>query len=165
MEEIMNNEAKTHPIYTNYLVYKDGRIFSLRYQKFIGFKDKDGYLTINTGNGHRRKTYQLVMDVWGEPKPNDMIHPTIDHIDGDMSNNHIDNLQWLERSSNTAKSHKTKPRLGIDHGRAKLSEEDIKEIRILYSSGKYTLADLGKTYNVSYQHIKRIVSNQRWQHI
>jgi hypothetical protein len=94
-----------------------------------------------------------------------MIHPTIDHIDGDVSNNHIDNLQWLERSCNTAKSHKTKPRLGSNHGKAKLSEKDVKSIRILHNSGKYTLANLGRIYNVSYQHIKRIVSNKQWTHI
>lgn len=161
----MENESKTHSIYTNYLVYRDGRIFSLRYKKFIGFKDKDGYLTVNVGNGYRRKTYQLVMDTWGKPKPKNMKNPTIDHIDGDMSNNHINNLQWLDRSENTAKSHKTKPRLGIDHGRSKLSEQDIKEIREIYLSGKYTLASLGRKYRVSYQHIKRIVTNKQWQHI
>lgn len=161
----MKTEAKIHPIYQNYLVYRDGRIFSLRYKKFIGFKDKDGYLTVNVGNKYRRKTYQLVMDVWGDTKPKDMTHPTIDHIDGDLSNNHIDNLQWLERSDNTAKSHKTKPRLGVDHGRAKLSEKDIKNIRSLYSTGNYTLASLGRKYNVSYQHIKRVISNKQWKHI
>jgi hypothetical protein len=165
MEALMKNESKIHPVYTNYLVYRDGRIFSLKYQKFIGFKDKDGYLTVHVGNKYRRKTYQLVMDVWGKPKPTYMKKPTIDHIDGDLSNNHIDNLQWLERSDNTAKSHKTKPRLGIDHGRSKLSEKDIHDIRSLYSSGKYTLASLGRKYKVSYQHIKRIVSNQQWTHI
>ena len=165
MEDTMKNESKIHPIYTNYLVYKNGQIFSLKYKKFVGFKDKDGYLTVRVSNNYRRKIYQLVMDVWGQPKPKNMKNPTIDHIDGDISNNHIKNLQWLERSENTAKSHKTKPRLGIDHGKAKLSEQDILGIRKLYCSGNYTLADLGRKYKVSYQHIKRIVSNQQWQHI
>lgn len=161
----MKNESKQHPIYRNYLVYRDGRIFSLRYKKFIGFKDKDGYLTVHVGNGYRRKVYQLVMDTWGSAKPKKMKNPTIDHIDGDLSNNHIDNLQWLERSDNTAKSHKAKPRLGMNHGRSKLSNENIISIRKLYHTGNYTLASLGRKYAVSYQHIKRIVSNQQWNHI
>lgn len=161
----MENDAKIHPIYTNYLVYKDGRIFSLKYQKFIGFKDKDGYLTVNVGNHYRRKTYQLVMDVWGRLPPSKFLYPTIDHIDGDISNNHIDNLQWLERSENTAQSHKRNPRRGTQHGRSKLIDKDIKNIRKLYASNKYSLAELGRKFNVSYQHIKRIVSNKQWTHL
>lgn len=161
----MSRESKIHPVYTNYLVYKDGKIFSLKYQKFIGFKDKDGYITITVGNKYRRKAYQLVMDVWGQPAPKHMIYPTIDHIDGDVSNNHINNLQWLSRSDNLAKSHKFNPRVGIKHGKSKLTNKDIKTIRKLYSTNNYTLAELGRKYKVSYQHIKRIVSGKQWKHI
>lgn len=165
MEVLMSSDYKIHPIYTNYLVYKDGRIFSLKYQKFIGFKDKDGYITVTVGNKYRRKVYHLVMDVWGEPAPINMQHPTIDHIDGNINNNHINNLQWLSRSDNLIKSHKSNPRLGMKHGRSKLSDKDILQIRKLYSTNKYTLASLGRKYKVSYQHIKRIVSNKQWNHI
>jgi len=165
MEEPMSSESKPHPIYTKYLVYKDGRIFSLRYQKFIGFKDKDGYITITVGNKYRRKAYQLVMDVWGTLPPKNMKYPTIDHIDGDINNNHINNLQWLSRSDNLSKSHKSNPRLGTKHGRSKLTNKNILNIRKLYSTGNYSLAELGRKYKVSYQHIKRIVSGKQWTHI
>lgn len=161
----MSSESKIHPVYSNYIIYKDGRVFSLKYQKFIGFKDKDGYVTITVGNKYRRKAYQLVMDVWGKQPPKNMSNPTIDHIDGDINNNHINNLQWLSRSDNLIKSHKSNPRLGMKHGRSKLSNKDILQIRKLYATNKYTLASLGRKYNVSYQHIKRIVSNKQWKHI
>lgn len=56
-----------------------------------------------TQNGIRihMKRHQVAMKVWGTEAPADMIDPVIDHIDSDKLNNHIDNLQWLERVDNT----------------------------------------------------------------
>jgi len=45
---------------------------------------------------------------------------------------------------------------------SKLTEQDVKEIRFLYSSGNYTLAELGNLYGVTFQQISRIVNRKRW---
>jgi len=54
---------------------------------------------------------------------------------------------------------------GIKHGRCKLLERDVLEIRRLYSSGNYSKTELSKKYNVGRTQITRIINNESWKHI
>jgi len=53
---------------------------------------------------------------------------------------------------------------GENHGRSKLTEDDIHQIRILYEFN-YTLKELGKLYGVSFANISRIIRREAWSHI
>jgi len=54
---------------------------------------------------------------------------------------------------------------GIKHGRCKLLERDVLEIRRLYSSGNYSKTELSKKYNIGRTQITRIINNESWKHI
>lgn len=64
--------------------------------------DKDGYLLVGlSGNGEKPtagKVHRLVAISFIENPEN---KPTINHKDGDKSNNHKDNVEWATRSENT----------------------------------------------------------------
>ena len=48
---------------------------------------------------------------------------------------------------------------------SKLTEKEVKEIRELYKTGKYTRDDICKLYNVYKSTISKIVNYKTWKHI
>lgn len=106
-----------------YAVTKDGGIFMHSYTDRAGKIRKNKWLTprINKaskgncecmqvrftdieGKSTIKYVHQIVMMAWGTPAPNTEQDWTIDHIDENSLNNHIDNLQWMTRSDNIKKS-------------------------------------------------------------
>jgi len=51
---------------------------------------------------------------------------------------------------------------GEKHGMNKLTEEQIKHIRELYSNGEYSQYKLGIMFNVSHQYISKVISRKAW---
>jgi len=54
---------------------------------------------------------------------------------------------------------------GSRHGRSKLKEEQVLEIRKLYDSGKYKQIDLALMFSIHKQTVNNIVRRQKWTHI
>ncbi|HMB17646.1 MAG TPA: NUMOD4 domain-containing protein [Candidatus Paceibacterota bacterium] len=69
------------------------------------------------------------------PKPDSTERLIIDHLDEDIHNNHIDNLQWVTRSKNT--SRKVGRAIKVDYG----------EYFIVYHSMRSACKDLGTNYS------------------
>jgi len=96
----------------------------------------------------------------------------INHKDGVKVNNAPDNLEYCTRSENLKHAFKNSlidPKRGSKNGMAKLTEQDVKEIREhAEQSGRYygrkALAD---RYGVSEAQIKDIVNRRRniWPHV
>ena len=55
--------------------------------------------------------------------------------------------------------------VGEKHPMARLTEKDVREIRALYGTTKYTLKELGKRFGVHRGHIGDIVRRKSWKHI
>jgi len=89
--------------------------------------------------------------------------PMVNHKDGNKSNNHKDNLEWCTRAENEKhafsiglKSHK-----GENHNQAKLSGEDIINIRKLVKEGIPNI-EIAKIYSLSRSYISNIKSRKVW---
>jgi hypothetical protein len=54
---------------------------------------------------------------------------------------------------------------GSLHGQAKLTEDNVREIRRLYATGKFTQKELGLRFGVDQTTISLIVKRQTWQHV
>jgi len=51
------------------------------------------------------------------------------------------------------------------NGRCKLTNEQVKEIRILYSTNNYSYTQLSNKYNVTKANISNIINYKLWKHI
>lgn len=130
-------------------------------------KNSQGYLSIHMGkNGetHRAYVHRLVAIVF---IPTNNNAPQVNHKDGNKSNNHVGNLEWCSASENC--THAVKQRLyetakGERSGTAKLTEENVREIRRLAALG-YMHKDIAINFPVGRKAITKIVNRQRWGHV
>jgi hypothetical protein len=131
-----------------------------------GSPDKNGYLRISMRNSGGvvkvRKIHQLVLEAFVGPK---LIKQEGCHNDGNPRNNAVENLRWGTRKSNSFDSilHGTMPR-GERGGNSKLTEEDVREIRFLVTTG-VTHRKVALQYGVSKSLVGAVVSRKIWKHI
>jgi hypothetical protein len=90
----------------------------------------------------------------------------INHKDGDKLNNSPDNLEYVTRSENIKHSYNLglkKPQVGSSNGNSKLTEEQVREIRIhAANNGRYYgRKKLAEKYGVSECTIKEVVTRRR----
>lgn len=89
---------------------------------------------------------------------------TINHIDGNKMNNRIDNLEIVTMSENRRHAIRTGlwNQRGVYAAKAKLSSENLAQIRQLYATGRYRQRDLAQMFNVGKSTIGRAVRYQRF---
>jgi len=80
----------------------------------------------------------------------------INHIDGNPTNNCLENLEWVTQEENIKHAHET----GLIKKWKFTSDEELL-IVAEYNSGEHTYSSLGRKYNVSHKTITRIVQNDR----
>lgn len=89
----------------------------------------------------------------------------VNHIDGDKTNNNVNNLEMCNSSENMKHAYRLgleKSMAGENNVCAKLTNAQANEIRKLHSSSKITLVKLASMYNVSPITIKRIITGKRY---
>lgn len=104
---------------------------------------------------HSRKVCTLVLKAFVGPRPNDY---ECCHLDDNKDHNYLSNLKWGTHQENTIQrdiNGKT-PR-GIKVGRAKLSTEQVIEIRSLWKNRLFSRHELAQKYSVTYCHINSIL--------
>lgn len=130
-----------------------------------GNVDSSGYLQLEVRVDSHRYTFFVheIIAVYGGLVPVDI---TIDHIDGDKTNNKFSNLQLLSHEENISKRHKGKGGYkGSEHPQSKLTENDVREIREMLKDETVDKKDIAKKYNVSCCTINDIVKRRTWTHI
>jgi hypothetical protein len=87
------------------------------------------------------------------------------HIDGNKDNVNIDNLKWKTSGENGADEiRRGTPARGRDHGRAKITDEQAREIRKRHAGGE-TRASLAREYHIGWSTIDQIVNGKTWRHL
>ncbi len=85
---------------------------------------------------------------------------TVNHIDGNKANNHVDNLEWSTYRENM--NHAITNRIsacGERNGRSKLTQQQVDDVR----QSKLNQYQLAKNYNVSQGTISRIKTQKGWK--
>lgn len=90
----------------------------------------------------------------------------INHINGIRSDNSPQNLEVVTQSENILHSF----RIGLAHGRpgekhhlVKITEKDVRDIRLMYNNGGISQSKIGQIYGLSQTHIGRIIRQERWK--
>ena len=100
IEELEGEEWKTLFFNNNYEVSNLGRLRNKK-TKIIakGSIKKNGYVQVSIDNQNYR-LHRLVLQTW---RPNeDYEELTVDHINGNRSDNRLENLRWATQEENTA---------------------------------------------------------------
>lgn len=121
-----------------------------------------GYFMVHTVAG-KRYVHHLVCEIAHGARP---AGAEVRHLDGDRWNNAATNLAWGSRKQNAqdmvAHGHSCR---GIKNVSAKLTPDDIKEIRRLRSDEGLTYDLIGQRYGVGHVTILKIVERRTWGHI
>ena len=144
-------------IQKDYFIDKEGNVYSKR--KFNLLTKLKQYKTGHKGyvkvriNKKDYFVHRLVAIAYlNNPQKKD----TVNHIDGDKSNNHVNNLEWCTRSENCKHAYDTglhKPYKGLkDKGNNNFFEEWINLIKQGMSMRK-----IGKEYNVSHRTVGNVI--------
>ena len=131
-----------------------------------------GYHYIELGKNGNKATFaihQLVAQAF-IPNPNNK--RTVNHIDGNKLNNSLANLEWSTYSENLEHAYKTGLRRAVKSSevasknyKRKLTEQQVKEIKLLIAAKSLTLKQIANQYNVGRSTIGSIKSGRSWSYI
>jgi hypothetical protein len=171
-------EYRPIPGHPGYYATSDGRIFSTcipgsRHRKqaplskarvMQGRYDRLGYHRVALSHRGKYKyhfVHRLVLLAFCGPCP---ANHECRHLDGDPSNNAIDNLAWGTPSENTADTwrHGRTP-WGTRAWNAKLTDETVRAIRAAYGSD--TEANLARRFGIAQSTLHGVATRKRWRHV
>ena len=145
------------------------------YKTISPTKNKEGYCRVTLSKNGIRINYsvhRLVAIAFIENIEN---KPCVNHIDGNKTNNSVENLEWCTTTENIRHAYnhglnkyhpEYLPHLcGEENPKHILTENDVIEIRALLKSGKYNQHEIGKMYGVSNYAICDIKRGRSWKEV
>lgn len=150
----------------NYFVCSNGQILG-KYGFLYLKQDQDGYRTVrlcSNGKFTYPRVHRLVASAF-IPNPDNKLE--VNHIDGDKSNNNVNNLEWCTKSENMRHAYKTglMYKKGKRLLRHKLNISDVIEIKNMLKSGRFTQLEIATKYGVAKSTIGSINIGQRWKDV
>jgi hypothetical protein len=125
-----------------------------------------GYRRLMTPDRKLVLVHKLVLAAFVGPCPEGM---EANHKNGIKDDNRLENLEYVTRNENqwhaTHVLGKRGHIRGSVHGRSKLNEEQVKEIRRLEAEGNHTRKQLSEMFTISQQMLSFIISKRNWKHI
>jgi len=128
----------------------------------------NGYTRVTLCNGMairiNRSIHRLVAEAFLGPCPKGM---EVNHKNGNRAENRAHNLEWVTPSQNALHATrvlKTRILRGEEHGMAKLTTEQVIEMRRLRSNG-HKVKDIAAQFGIHQSACSRITRGKRWAHI
>lgn len=156
--------------YENYEIDELGQIWSLPKKTRKGIRmikplkhPKTGYMYVDLCMDGKIKKFTVHRLVALNLIPNPENKEQVNHINGDKTDNRVENLEWVTRSENQKHSilKGLRTAKGVKNSQSKLSEKDVLLIRNSKEKGSV----LAKKLNISQSTICDIQKNRSWKHI
>lgn len=175
----MSTERKPIPGFDGkYEIDLAGNVYAMKaYQQYAAGRtlkahiNKEGYAHVvlyANQKTHMGFIHRLLMLTF---KPIENAHTLeVNHMDGNRSNNSLDNLEWMTRSENMKHAHhvlKTWDHAqvrGEQVGGVKLTAEKVIEIRRLWANGVQRSV-IAAEYGVTPENITAITKRKSWAHV
>ena len=171
MKKLITNSK--YEFRTNYYADDNGHIWSEYKQDYLTeYPDKDGYMKVvlmtkdkPAGKGHRFSVHRLILHTFN-PIENENYYQ-VDHIDGNKTNNTLQNLKWVSclenlNNPNTKPNRRVYDQAGTHNAMSKFTEESLMNMIQDINSGNYTQNEIIIEYNTSREAIRRIIHKQTY---
>lgn len=167
-------EIREIPEYPDYWAGEDGSIWSSKprrgsdWNQILPYTTKSGYLRTNIwsdGRLIRVMAHRLVLLAFSGPLVDGM--ECLHGPDSTRSNVRASNLRWGTKSENIKEKFSSgrNSLKGEKHPQSRFKDIDIKKIREMYKSGKFTQKEIGEIYGVSKYCIGDITNRRSWSHV
>lgn len=140
---------------TKYLVTSRGEVYSEVVRRFLEPYTGGEYIQVNLGDD-RFYLHRVVCEVY-HGLPSDRV---VNHKNGNRHDNRADNLEWCTQADNLRHAREVLGRTG----RAKISEEDVVQVRVRYEAGE-THKALANAFQVSLDIVRAITRGDSWRHV
>ena len=159
----MSDEAWRDIKDTSYRVSSEGRVYSRFSDKCLSLNHKKtGYLHVllkvdkvrSNNSVHRLVAQAFIL--------NPLNLPCVNHINGNKHDNKVENLEWITWANNMKHGYATGliNNTGVNNGRSKLTEADVKRIR---GDKSLSPTKLAKELGVAVSTIHRVKSGNTWK--
>lgn len=132
------------------------------WRKLKSTRLKYGHQNIMLSGGRHRLVHRLILQAFVGPAP---AGTECRHLNGDPSDNRIENLKWGTSEENTGDSfkHGTVP-MGSASAQAKLTEEEVLKIVELRRAGE-SVTKIANEIGISVPNIYAITNGRSWNHL
>lgn len=140
------------------LVYSDGRRGVLPAAELRCTKQKTGYAAVSFGK-RRLAVHRLVAEAF-LPEPETVFaYSTVNHKNGDKTDNRVENIEWATYQSNNVHARDTG--LNAQHGEntnlSKYSDQFIDAVRNVHAAYSPNWEHLGRLFGITGCHARQIV--------
>jgi len=166
-----------------YEIGSDGSIWSTDFnnsgkrKQLKLYKDRDGYNVVWFTIGGLRRIHavrRLVAYMFLGDRPEGMV---INHKNGKRNDDRAENLEYVTWKENALHGYRVNGRKhsdkqkklaserfgGSNNPKAKVTAEQVKQIRMLRKTFKWTLAQIGRHYSLSRPQVSSICNNKTWK--
>lgn len=157
---------RLHELIKNYDVdISKGMVISKRTKKPLSPLLQNGYLRVNLWYpGTRNYMPYYVHEIIAFAGGLDVIEKTVNHIDGNKTNNAVSNLETLSLSDNIKHAFKTglSNKSGENNHNAILTKGDVEIIREMGQKG-LAAKEIAEKFGITAYHVRSIIKGQCWK--
>ncbi|UNA01616.1 putative HNH endonuclease [Bacillus phage vB_BcgM] len=170
----------------NYEISDTGLVRHIRFDRILSAaipKSKKNYPKVTLSHKGKQKVYLLhrLLALTFIDNPDNK--PEVNHKDGNKHNFSLDNLEWSTYSENAQHAFDTglnphilnpvihqppdnpEQYIPINQHNKKLTEDDVRQIRELYKTGKYSHRILSNMFKTGKRNITQILTYKTWKHV
>lgn len=92
----------------------------------------------------------------------------VNHKNGIKRDNRQDNLEWNTQVENLLHSYRELGRkkvVGVNHGLAKMTDDKVREARLIYTNENMSFRKLAGVYGISANTMASIIKKETWKHV
>lgn len=138
------------------IIYNDGRKGNLKEKMIKGSVANNGYIIVSFDSKTKCLAHRVVAEAFFGVQE---YRVTVNHKDGNKTNNCIENLEWATYAENNSHARSTK--LNNQHGEktnfSKYNDQFIAAVRNVYAEYKPTYEKLGLMFGLTGCHARQIV--------